>query len=42
MSQERTNTAVQKVPFMEKIAYGLGDAGCNFIWTTVGLFLTIY
>ena len=42
MSQERTNTAVQKVPFMEKIAYGLGDAGCNFIWTTVGMFLTIY
>ena len=27
---------------MEKIAYGLGDAGCNFIWTTVGMFLTIY
>ena len=42
MSQERTNTAVQKVPFMEKIAYGLGDAGCNFIWTTVGMFLTVY
>ena len=42
MSQERTNTAVQKVPFMEKIAYGLGDAGCNFIWTIVGMFLTIY
>lgn len=31
-----------KVPFIEKIAYGLGDAGCNFIWTTVGSFLTLY
>jgi GPH family glycoside/pentoside/hexuronide:cation symporter len=32
----------QKVPFKEKIAYGLGDAGCNFVWTTVGSFLTYY
>jgi GPH family glycoside/pentoside/hexuronide:cation symporter len=32
----------QKVPFGEKIAYGLGDAGCNFVWTTVGSFLTLY
>ena len=37
------NTAtVEKVPFLEKIAYGLGDAGCNFVWTTVGMFLTVY
>ncbi|MBQ9614450.1 MAG: MFS transporter [Lachnospiraceae bacterium] len=34
--------SVEKVPFLEKIAYGLGDAGCNFIWTTVGMFLTVY
>jgi len=31
-----------KVPLREKIAYGLGDAGCNFVWTTVGSFLTLY
>ncbi len=37
-----TNSSVEKVPFKEKIAYGLGDAGCNFIWTTVGMFLTVY
>lgn len=37
-----TTLAVEKVPFGEKIAYGLGDAGCNFIWTTVGMFLTVY
>ena len=42
MSQAKTSTSVQKVPFGEKIAYGLGDAGCNFIWTTVGMFLTVY
>ena len=40
MSQAKNS--VQKVPFGEKIAYGLGDAGCNFIWTTVGMFLTVY
>ena len=39
---KNTTTAVEKVPFGEKIAYGLGDAGCNFIWTTVGMFLTVY
>ena len=26
MSQAKTSTSVQKVPFGEKIAYGLGDA----------------
>lgn len=31
-----------KVPFKEKLAYGLGDAGCNFVWTTIGSFLTLY
>lgn len=42
MSQKKTDTTLQKVPFKEKIAYGMGDAGCNFIWTTVGMFLTVY
>ena len=36
------SVTLEKVPFREKIAYGLGDAGCNFIWTTVGMFLTVY
>lgn len=41
MSKNSTTT-LEKVPFPEKIAYGLGDAGCNFVWTTVGMFLTLY
>lgn len=32
----------QKVTFREQISYALGDAGCNFIWTFVGSFLTLY
>lgn len=32
----------QKVSFVEKLAFGIGDAGCNFVWTTVGSFLTLY
>jgi len=31
-----------KVSFGEKLRYGLGDAGCNFVWTTVGSFLIMY
>lgn len=26
----------------KKLAYGLGDGGCNFVWTTIGSFLTLY
>lgn len=26
----------------EKLAFSVGDAGCNFIWTTIGSFLTLY
>lgn len=32
----------QKVSLREKFSYALGDAGCNFIWTVVGSFLTLY
>lgn len=32
----------KKVSFLEKLAYGVGDGGCNFVWTTVGSFLTLY
>lgn len=31
-----------KVSLKEKIAFALGDVGCNFIWTVVGSFLTLY
>jgi len=31
-----------RVSFKEKLAYGLGDAGCNFVWTTISAFLTLY
>jgi GPH family glycoside/pentoside/hexuronide:cation symporter len=40
MSSKDTKSNI--VPFKEKVAYGLGDAGCNFVWTTVGSFLTLY
>lgn len=31
-----------KVPFVSKIAYGMGDVGCNFSWMFVGNFLMIF
>lgn len=31
-----------KVPFYEKLAFAVGDGGCNFVWTTIGSFLTLY
>lgn len=33
---------MQKVPFWEKIAFALGDSGCNFVWSTMSFFLTVY
>ncbi|MCI8974902.1 MAG: MFS transporter [Lachnospiraceae bacterium] len=35
------NTDV-KVPLISKIAYGMGDVGCNFSWMFVGNFLMIF
>jgi len=32
----------KKVSWGEKIAFALGDGGCNFVWTTIGSFLTLY
>lgn len=29
------------VPFISKIAYGMGDVGCNFSWMFVSNFLMI-
>ena len=34
---EQKNTDV-KVPLISKIAYGMGDVGCNFSWMFVGNF----
>ena len=30
------------VPFISKLAYGMGDVGCNFSWMFVGNFLMIF
>ena len=32
----------QRVPFVSKLAYGMGDVGCNFSWMFVGNFLMIF
>lgn len=32
----------KRVSLKEKLAYGIGDGGCNFVWTTIGSFLTLY
>lgn len=32
----------KKLSLREMFCYALGDAGCNFVWTTVGSFLTLY
>lgn len=32
----------EKVPFISKFAYGMGDVGCNFSWMFVGNFLMIF
>ncbi len=39
MEQKNTNV---KVPLISKIAYGMGDVGCNFSWMFVGNFLMIF
>ena len=31
-----------KVPLISKVAYGMGDVGCNFSWMFVGNFLMIF
>lgn len=31
-----------RVSFFEKLSYGLGDTGCNFVYYTAGTFLTLY
>lgn len=38
-TEEQTNI---KVSFISKLAYGMGDVGCNFSWMFVGNFLMIF
>lgn len=42
MSNSLENNSQGKVPFISKLAYGLGDVGCNFSWMFVGNFLMIF
>ena len=39
MKENDTNITV---PFISKLAYGMGDVGCNFSWMFVGNFLMIF
>lgn len=41
-SQAPQASSTGKVPFISKIAYGMGDVGCNFSWMFVGNFLMIF
>lgn len=38
----KSNLEQSKVPFISKLAYGMGDVGCNFSWMFVGNFLMIF
>lgn len=35
-------TSIEKIPFISKVAYGMGDVGNNFSWMFVGNFLMIF
>jgi len=36
------NSLKENIPFISKLAYGMGDVGCNFSWMFVGNFLMIF
>lgn len=38
----KNNKITGKLPFISKLAYGMGDVGCNFSWSFVGSFLMIF
>lgn len=38
---DQNNTDI-RIPLISKIAYGMGDVGCNFSWMFVGNFLMIF
>jgi GPH family glycoside/pentoside/hexuronide:cation symporter len=33
---------IQKIPLLEKFAYGLGDMACNLFWALIGTFAAIF
>lgn len=37
MSNSQENHSQGKVPFISKLAYGMGDVGCNFSWMFVAI-----
>ena len=39
---ETKSTGADRVPFICKLAYGMGDVGCNFSWMFVSNFLMIF
>jgi GPH family glycoside/pentoside/hexuronide:cation symporter len=39
---EKKTADLRKTPVKEKLAYALGDVGCNFIWSFATSFLTLY
>ena len=42
MNNSQENYSQGKIPFISKLAYGMGDVGCNFSWMFVGNFLMIF
>ena len=30
------------ISLKERVSYAIGDVGCNFVWSTVASFLTLY
>lgn len=41
-NENKKSAKVLKTTPVEKVLYGLGDVGCNMIWTFTGSFLTMY
>ena len=39
---QKENNEIKRMPMLQKIGYGMGDAGCNFCWTFVASFIMIY
>ena len=42
MIHKKQKIEQSRVPFISKLAYGMGDVGCNFSWMFVGNFLMIF
>lgn len=42
MSGKEKNALTEKLSFIEKLTFGIGDAGANFVWSFLAAFMTIY